>query len=152
MLWIAERCDEIWEVGQASPRYRRLLEILLTIGEVAYELALPPAALHPIFHVLMMHWLVPLGVYCLAGRLPELTLASKASALGGYCLARWPYYWVLMVRGGYLGLEARITLIGSGFILLHAYVYLSGLVPATSGDRLCNINFQIGGEGEHLEA
>ena len=42
--------------GKLSPRYIRPFEILRTVGEVAYELALPPAfsAIHPVFHVSML--------------------------------------------------------------------------------------------------
>ncbi|WMV30770.1 hypothetical protein MTR67_024155 [Solanum verrucosum] len=39
--------------GKLSPRYIRPFEILQTVGEVAYELALPPAfsAIHPVFDI-----------------------------------------------------------------------------------------------------
>ncbi|XP_070049530.1 uncharacterized protein [Nicotiana tomentosiformis] len=39
--------------GKLSPRYIRPFEILKKIGEVAYELALPPSlsGVHPVFHV-----------------------------------------------------------------------------------------------------
>ncbi|WMV58223.1 hypothetical protein MTR67_051608 [Solanum verrucosum] len=42
--------------GNLSPRYIGRFEILRTVGEVAYELALPPAfsAIHPVFHVSML--------------------------------------------------------------------------------------------------
>lgn len=42
--------------GKLSPRYIGPFEILQTIGEVAYELALPPYFLvvHPVFHVSML--------------------------------------------------------------------------------------------------
>ncbi|XP_015169261.1 uncharacterized protein [Solanum tuberosum] len=42
--------------GKLSPRYIGPFEILRTVGEVAYELALPPAfsAIHPVFHMSMV--------------------------------------------------------------------------------------------------
>ncbi|WMV52715.1 hypothetical protein MTR67_046100 [Solanum verrucosum] len=42
--------------GKLSPRYIGPFEILRTVGEVTYELALPPAfsAIHPVFHVSML--------------------------------------------------------------------------------------------------
>ena len=42
--------------GKLSPRYIGLFEILQTIDDVAYELALPPDLLsvHPVFHVSML--------------------------------------------------------------------------------------------------
>ncbi|WMV15181.1 hypothetical protein MTR67_008569 [Solanum verrucosum] len=47
--------------GKLSPRYIGPFEILRAVGEVAYELALPPAlsAIHPVFHVSMMRRYVP---------------------------------------------------------------------------------------------
>ncbi|WMV38610.1 hypothetical protein MTR67_031995 [Solanum verrucosum] len=44
-----------------SPRYIGLFEILRTVGEVAYELALPPvfSAIHHVFHVSMLRRYVP---------------------------------------------------------------------------------------------
>ncbi|WMV18794.1 hypothetical protein MTR67_012179, partial [Solanum verrucosum] len=47
--------------GKLSPRYIGSFEILRTVGEVAYELALPPAfsAIHPVFHVSMLRRYVP---------------------------------------------------------------------------------------------
>ncbi|WMV08050.1 hypothetical protein MTR67_001435 [Solanum verrucosum] len=47
--------------GKLSPRYIGPFEILRTVGEVAYELALPPAfsAIHPVFHVSMLSRYVP---------------------------------------------------------------------------------------------
>ncbi|WMV38025.1 hypothetical protein MTR67_031410 [Solanum verrucosum] len=47
--------------GKLSPRYIGLFEILRTIGEVACELALPPAfsAIHPVFHASMLRRYVP---------------------------------------------------------------------------------------------
>jgi len=47
--------------GKLSPRYIGPFEILRTVGEVAYELALPPAfsAIHPVFHVSMLRRYVP---------------------------------------------------------------------------------------------
>ncbi|KAH0641849.1 hypothetical protein KY290_033468 [Solanum tuberosum] len=47
--------------GKLSPRYIGTFEILRTVGEVAYELALPPAfsAIHPVFHVSMLWRYVP---------------------------------------------------------------------------------------------
>ncbi|XP_015167684.1 uncharacterized protein [Solanum tuberosum] len=42
--------------GKLRPRYVRPFEIFWTVGEIAYELALPPAflAIHPVFHVSML--------------------------------------------------------------------------------------------------
>ncbi|XP_070005349.1 uncharacterized protein [Nicotiana sylvestris] len=42
--------------GKLSPRYNGPFEILKRIGEVAYELALPPnlSCVHPVFHVSML--------------------------------------------------------------------------------------------------
>ncbi|XP_070023393.1 uncharacterized protein [Nicotiana sylvestris] len=42
--------------GKLSPRCISPFEILRHVGEVAYELALPPslAGVHPVFHVLML--------------------------------------------------------------------------------------------------
>ncbi|WMV14520.1 hypothetical protein MTR67_007905, partial [Solanum verrucosum] len=42
--------------GKLSPRYIGPFEILQTVGEVVYELALPPAfsVIHPVFHVSML--------------------------------------------------------------------------------------------------
>ncbi|WMV38027.1 hypothetical protein MTR67_031412 [Solanum verrucosum] len=47
--------------GKLSPRYIGLFEILRIVGEVAYELALPPAfsAIHPVFHISMLCRYVP---------------------------------------------------------------------------------------------
>jgi len=47
--------------GKLCPRYIGPFEILRTVGEVAYELALPPAfsAIHPVFHVSMLRRYVP---------------------------------------------------------------------------------------------
>ena len=47
--------------GKLSPRYIGPFEILQTVGEVAYELALPPAfsAIHPVFHVSMLRRYIP---------------------------------------------------------------------------------------------
>ncbi|XP_055814147.1 uncharacterized protein LOC129883532 [Solanum dulcamara] len=43
-----------------SLRYIGPFKILRTVGEVAYELALPPAflAIYPIFHILMLRWYI----------------------------------------------------------------------------------------------
>ena len=42
--------------GKLSPRYIGLFEVLKRVGEVAYELALPPAlsGVHPVFHMSML--------------------------------------------------------------------------------------------------
>ncbi|XP_070021900.1 uncharacterized protein [Nicotiana sylvestris] len=42
--------------GKLSPRFIGPFEILRCVGEVAYELALPPtlAGIHPVFHVFML--------------------------------------------------------------------------------------------------
>ncbi|XP_070019752.1 uncharacterized protein [Nicotiana sylvestris] len=42
--------------GKLSPRFIASFEILRHVGEVAYELALPPslAGVHPVFHVSML--------------------------------------------------------------------------------------------------
>ncbi|XP_015169533.1 uncharacterized protein [Solanum tuberosum] len=47
--------------GKLSPRYIGLFEILRAVGEVAYELALPPAFLpiHLVFNVLILRRYVP---------------------------------------------------------------------------------------------
>ncbi|XP_069150110.1 uncharacterized protein [Solanum lycopersicum] len=47
--------------GKLSPRYIGPFEILRTVGEVTYELALPPAfsAIHPVFHVSMLRRYIP---------------------------------------------------------------------------------------------
>ncbi|WMV16380.1 hypothetical protein MTR67_009765, partial [Solanum verrucosum] len=47
--------------GKLSPRYIGPFEILRTVGEVAYELALPPvfSSIHPVFHVSMLRRYVP---------------------------------------------------------------------------------------------
>ncbi|XP_015159809.1 uncharacterized protein, partial [Solanum tuberosum] len=47
--------------GKLSPRYIGPFEILRTVGEVAYELALPPvfSAIRPVFHVSMLRRYVP---------------------------------------------------------------------------------------------
>ena len=47
--------------GKLSPRYIATFEILWTVGEVAYELALPPAfsAIHLVLHVSILRRYVP---------------------------------------------------------------------------------------------
>lgn len=47
--------------GKLSPRFIGPYEILRRIGEVAYELALPPSlsAVHPVFHVSMLRKYIP---------------------------------------------------------------------------------------------
>jgi len=47
--------------GKLSPKYIKPVEILRTVGEVAYELALPPTflAIYPVFHVSMLRQYVP---------------------------------------------------------------------------------------------
>ena len=47
--------------GKLSPRYIGPFEILRTVGEVAYALALPPtfSAIHPVFHVSMLRQYIP---------------------------------------------------------------------------------------------
>ena len=42
--------------GKLSPRYSGPFEVLKRVGEVAYELALPPglSGVHPVFHVTML--------------------------------------------------------------------------------------------------
>ena len=44
------------KIGKLSPRYLGTFEVLKRVGEVAYELALPPglSGVHPIFHVPML--------------------------------------------------------------------------------------------------
>ena len=44
--------------GKLSPRYISPFEILKAIGEVAYELALPPVllAIHPVFRFSVLHF------------------------------------------------------------------------------------------------
>ncbi|XP_069155859.1 uncharacterized protein [Solanum lycopersicum] len=53
--------------GKLSPRYIGPFEILRTVGEVAYELALPPefSVIHPIFHVSMLRRYIPDESYVL---------------------------------------------------------------------------------------
>lgn len=43
-------------MGKLSPRYIRALEIILTLGEVAFELALPPdfLVIHLVFHIFIL--------------------------------------------------------------------------------------------------
>ncbi|WMV32470.1 hypothetical protein MTR67_025855 [Solanum verrucosum] len=47
--------------GKDSPRYIVPFENLWTVGEVTYELALPPmfSAIDPVFHILMLCRCVP---------------------------------------------------------------------------------------------
>ena len=47
--------------GKLSPRYIGPFEILRTVGEVAYDLALPPAfsSIHLVFHVSMLRRYIP---------------------------------------------------------------------------------------------
>lgn len=46
----------IWEVGKLSPRYINPFEVFRQVGEVTYELALPPSLsiVHLVFHVSML--------------------------------------------------------------------------------------------------
>ena len=46
----------VWKEGQVEPRYIGPFEIVERIGEVAYQLALPPAlsGVHPVFHISML--------------------------------------------------------------------------------------------------
>ena len=46
--------------GKLSPRYIGPFEILRTVGDVTYELALPPdLSVHPVFHVSMFRRYIP---------------------------------------------------------------------------------------------
>ncbi|XP_015159715.1 uncharacterized protein [Solanum tuberosum] len=47
--------------GKVSPKYIGPFEILRTVGEITYELALPPAfsTIHPVFHDSMLWRYVP---------------------------------------------------------------------------------------------
>lgn len=46
-----------------SPRYIGPFEVLIRVGKVAFELALPPSLLvvHPLFHMLVLMKYVPHG-------------------------------------------------------------------------------------------
>ena len=49
VMWFGKR-------GKLSPKYIGQFEVLKCVGEVAYELALPPelSGVHPVFHVSML--------------------------------------------------------------------------------------------------
>ncbi|XP_070037153.1 uncharacterized protein [Nicotiana tomentosiformis] len=51
-----KRVKKFGKKSKLSPRYIRPFEILKKIGEVDYELALPPSlsGVHPVFHVSML--------------------------------------------------------------------------------------------------
>ena len=53
--------------GKLSPRYIGLFEVLKRVGDVAYELALPPglSGVHPVFHVSMLKKYHGVGNYIL---------------------------------------------------------------------------------------
>ncbi|XP_019258040.1 PREDICTED: uncharacterized protein LOC109236325, partial [Nicotiana attenuata] len=48
--------SHFWRKGKLSPRFIGPFEVLRLVGEVAYELALPPSlsGVHPVFHVSML--------------------------------------------------------------------------------------------------
>ncbi|KAL3332244.1 hypothetical protein AABB24_032707 [Solanum stoloniferum] len=56
-----EGCDEVLRWHKLSPKYIGPFEILWTVGNVAYELALPLmfSVIHKVFHVTMLLWYVP---------------------------------------------------------------------------------------------
>ncbi|XP_069142902.1 uncharacterized protein, partial [Solanum lycopersicum] len=53
---ISDRGTQFTSKGKLSPRYIGPFEVLKRVGEVAYELALPPglSGVHPVFHVSML--------------------------------------------------------------------------------------------------
>ena len=46
--------------GKLSPRYIGPFEVVVHIGEVAYQLALPPglSGVHPVFHISMLRSII----------------------------------------------------------------------------------------------
>ena len=51
-----KRVMRFGKTGKLSPRYIGTFEVLKRVGEVAYELALPPglSGVHPVFHMSML--------------------------------------------------------------------------------------------------
>ncbi|XP_055803400.1 uncharacterized protein LOC129872433 [Solanum dulcamara] len=70
--------------GKLCPWYIRLFEILRTVGEVAYDLVVPPAlsSIHPVFHDSMMHRSI--GVTIQLRRLPKRPSRRCRSSSSAY--------------------------------------------------------------------
>lgn len=65
LVWLKisamKRVMRFEKTGKLSPRFIGLFEILRRVGEIAYELALPPrlSVVHPVFHVSMLRKYIP---------------------------------------------------------------------------------------------